>query len=80
MYRDDKFIQETILKKAFAGQPVAQDSSDEPASVLLEKIRTERLKGGKSGPTARRFRLGVWRAFRRIQQPTVSGELFGSRR
>jgi len=31
-----------ILKAAFSGQLVPQDSNDEPASVLLERIRVER--------------------------------------
>ena len=49
-------LRQSILNKAFAGQLVAQDPGDEPASVLLEKIRTESAKAGKSGPTARRNR------------------------
>ena len=46
-------LRQAILKKAFAGHLVAQDPGDEPASVLLEKIRTERAKAGQ---TARRNR------------------------
>jgi type I restriction enzyme S subunit len=40
----------SILAKAFRGELVPQDPSDEPASVLLERIRAER--GGQ--PQARR--------------------------
>ena len=49
-------LRQTILKKAFAGQLVAQDPNDEPAAVLLERIRTERAKAGKSSPTGRKNR------------------------
>ncbi len=35
-------LRQTILKKAFAGQLVAQEPKDEPAGVLLERIRAER--------------------------------------
>jgi type I restriction enzyme S subunit len=33
---------QNILRAAFSGQLVPQDSNDEPASVLLDRIRTER--------------------------------------
>ena len=33
---------EAILAKAFRGELVPQDPNDEPASVLLERIRAER--------------------------------------
>lgn len=37
-------LRQSILKKAFEGKLVPQDSKDEPASVLLERIKTERQK------------------------------------
>lgn len=49
----------SILKAAFAGQLVPQDPNDEPASVLLERIRAERVssaakRSGKTGLKARK--------------------------
>lgn len=35
-------LRQAILKRAFAGELVPQDPSDEPAGVLLERIRAER--------------------------------------
>ena len=35
-------LRQAILKKAFSGQLVPQDPKDEPASVLLERIRAEK--------------------------------------
>ena len=46
-------LRQLVLKKAFSGQLVAQNSHDEPASVILERIKAEReqvyksRKGGK---------------------------------
>jgi hypothetical protein len=35
-------LRQSILKKAFTGQLVPQDPTDEPAYALLERIRNER--------------------------------------
>jgi type I restriction enzyme S subunit len=35
------FLRQSILKKAFSGQLVAQDPSDEPAAALLARIKKE---------------------------------------
>jgi type I restriction enzyme, S subunit len=37
-----KAMSNSILKKAFSGKLVLQDSNDEPVSILLERIRAER--------------------------------------
>ena len=41
-------LRQYILKKAFSGQLVPQDPHDEPASFLLDRIRTEREQSNKS--------------------------------
>ena len=42
-------INQSILAKAFRGELVSQDPNDEPASVLLERIRAEREANGVKG-------------------------------
>jgi type I restriction enzyme S subunit len=46
-------LEASILSKAFRGELVSQDPADEPASVLLERIRAERT----TAPTLKRKRL-----------------------
>lgn len=46
-------LRQSILKKAFSGQLVPQHPDDEPASLLLERIRAERAV---QEPTAKRGR------------------------
>ena len=43
-------LNQSILSKAFRGELVPQDAEDEPASVLLERIRAEREKLNNSKP------------------------------
>ena len=49
-------LRQSILKKAFVGQLVAQDSSDEPASVLLDRIKAEKEQASKSREITKRTR------------------------
>ena len=45
-------LRQSILKKAFAGELVPQDPTDEPAAALLARIRVER----EAQPVKRRVR------------------------
>ncbi len=59
----DKLTQ-VILAKAFRGELVPQDPNDEPASVLLERIREEREKNrnkSEGGKTRNHKRNQVWK-------------------
>lgn len=40
--KQSEALRQSILKKAFSGQLVAQDANDEPASVLLARIKAEK--------------------------------------
>ncbi len=46
-------LRQSILKKAFEGKLVPQDSNDEPASLLLPRIKGEREKNKSETPTRR---------------------------
>ena len=47
-------LRRSVLKAAFEGKLVPQDPSDEPASVLLERIRAERAAAPKAARHSRR--------------------------
>ena len=49
-------LRQSILKKAFSGQLVEQDPNDEPAPVLLDRIKAEKEQASKSGATTRKTR------------------------
>ena len=50
-------LRQSILKKAFSGQLVEQDPNDEPASVLLERIKVEKMAQSRSSkPRSKRRR------------------------
>ena len=40
-------LRQSILKKAFSGELVPQDPNDEPASILLERIKAGKSKGAQ---------------------------------
>lgn len=50
-------LDQSILAKAFRGELVPQDPNEEPASVLLERIRAERAEAGDAPRRGRRPRV-----------------------
>ncbi|NPV50244.1 MAG: hypothetical protein HPY60_03485 [Candidatus Methanofastidiosum sp.] len=44
---ESKILRQSILKKAFEGKLVPQDPNDEPAEILLQKIKMEKSNKGK---------------------------------
>jgi type I restriction enzyme S subunit len=49
-------LRQAILSTAFEGKLVDQDPADEPADVLLDRIRAERAATVCALPKAKRFR------------------------
>lgn len=63
--QQSEVLRQSILKKAFSGQLVPQDPNDEPASVLLERIRAE--KSSKTGTVAPKCPQKTSRPVRRVK-------------
>lgn len=59
-------LRQSILKQAFAGKLVPQDPNDEPAAVLLERIRAEREAQKARGNTDKKAKAS-------IQQLSIKG-------
>jgi type I restriction enzyme, S subunit len=55
-YKRASRLRQSILHHAFEGKLVPQDPTDEPASVLLERIKDERRAAAEAKPATRRRR------------------------
>ena len=52
-------LRQSILKKAFSGQLVPQDPNDEPASMLLERIKAEKARQQPRKKTVKKHRAAT---------------------
>ena len=51
-----EMLRQSILKNAFSGQLIPQDPDDEPASILLERIKAEKAARSQNNTRAKRRR------------------------
>lgn len=67
---------QSILREAFAGRLVEQDSSDEPASILLERIQEERKEREEEAKRVKISRKGnhMGNGRRRQSKPAANGQ------
>ncbi len=66
-------LRQSILKQAFCGQLVPQNPNDEPASILLERIRSERIAAQNATPKQRKSRRSRSRSTPDSQLPLLEG-------
>lgn len=63
------YLPSMLLAKAFRGALVPHDPNDEPASVLLDRIRTERTQSAMNESTKRTRKASMTKKISRKKQP-----------